>query len=421
MRKPHYLASLTTLACVLVGTCLPVYAQDEALDLESAPVEKIEKPANTKLFFEAAIGNASQRYQPGSVDTQRASLDWVYSGRVSPSLRAVLSNRTDIINPAMHGSDSTVNSLREAYISWQPDGGDTVVDLGRINLRNGPSYGYNPTDFFRDGSLRLVTSADPFALRQNRLGSVMLRAQRLWNGGSVSAALSPKLADAPSNDGWNADLGSTNNRDRALLTLGTQFSQTLNTQVMLYQESGLNPTVGFNMTALLSDAAVAHMEWTYGNEPDLLNRTLSRTNTTSNQSRFAGGLTYTTLGKTSITAEYQYNGFALDAAGWSALGPAPTQRLAYLQQSLRLQELAPRQAYLIYVSQKGLGLKDLDLTAYLRVNGQDDSKLAWLELRHHWPSFDMTFQLQHNIGNSNTEFGVLPESRNMQILGTYYF
>ena len=96
--------------------------------------------------------------------------------------------------------------------------------------------------------------------------------------------------------------------------------------------------------------------------------------------------------------------------------------MAYLRGALRLQDLAPREAYLIYVTQKGLlGLKDLDLTAYLRVSPGDDSRLAWLELRRHWPSFDLTFQLQQNMGRPSSEFGILPDRRIMQVLGTYYF
>jgi hypothetical protein len=44
-----------------------------------------------------------------------------------------------------------------------------------------------------------------------------------------------------------------------------------------------------------------------------------------------------------------------------------------------------------------------------------------LELRHHWPSFDLTLQLQQNIGNANSEFGILPDRRVVQVLGNYYF
>lgn len=414
-------------ACPLLITVLalamsanPARAQDEALNLESAPVEPAQAQRNAKWFIEGAFGNADQRYQPDSINSSRASFDLLYSGSMAPGLRAVVSNRLDVLQSSGAVADPSRNSLREAYLSLQPGGGDTVIDFGRINLRNGPAYGYNPTDFFRDGSLRVITSADPFALRQNRIGSVMLRAQQLWGGGSLSVAFSPKLADAPSTERWDLDLGSTNNRDRAAITLGTQFSQSLNSQILLYQENGLSPTLGANMTALLSDAAVAHLEWTRGTERDLASRVFSLPAEAITRNRFAGGITYTTLGKTSITAEYQYNGFALDAAGWARLS-TPAQ-LAYLQEALRLQDLAPRQAYLIYVSQKGLlGLKDLDLTAYLRFNGDDDSRLTWLELRHHWPRFDLTLQLQHNLGGAGSEFGVVPDRRILQALGTYYF
>ena len=95
--------------------------------------------------------------------------------------------------------------------------------------------------------------------------------------------------------------------------------------------------------------------------------------------------------------------------------------MAYLVEAQRLQELAPRRAYLIYVTQKDLGLKDLDLTAFLRINALDQSKLAWFELRHHWAKFDLAFQLQQNIGRSTSEFGILPDRRVLQVLGTYYF
>lgn len=410
---PFFLAALT-----LAISISPVHAQEDALNLESSPIENAAPPSNAKWFIEGALSSADQRYQPDSINSGRASFDLLYSASVAPGLRAVLSNRLD----AIHSSaglepDTHRNSLREAYLSWQPDGGDTVLDIGRVNLRNGPGYGFNPTDFFRDGSLRTITSADPFALRQNRMGSVMLRAQRLWGGGSLAVAYSPKLADNPSADTWNLDLGSTNNRNRGVITLGTQFSQNLNSQVLLYQEDDLQPTLGANMTALLSDAAVAYLEWTRGSEPE--GRVFGLAGTEITRNRFVGGLTYTILGKTSITAEYEYNGFALDSASWSTLG-TPAQ-LAYLRESLRRQELAPRQAYLIYVSHKGLGHKDLDLTAYVRFNGDDGSRLAWLELRHHWPSFDLTVQLQHNLGSAGTEFGILPDRRVVQALGTYYF
>jgi len=238
----------------------------------------------------------------------------------------------------------------------------------------------------------------------------------------VSAAYSPKLANQPSSDGWSADLGATNHRDRVLVALSTQFSQRVSSQLLAYKAKGDAPTVGASVTALLSDAAVAHLEWSRGSEPGLLSRALGLSGPASARNRLAGGVSYTTLGKLSITAEYQYNGFALSQSDWSALGStAPDTQVAYLVAAQRLQELAPRHAYLIYLTQKSLGMKELDLTAFLRVNADDHSRMAWVELRRHWRSFDLAFQLQQHMGRSTSEYGVLPDRRLMQVLGTYYF
>jgi len=420
--------SLAFLACVAMASIAPVSAQQvvqpagfDPLALQSAPVQDVEAKSNFKIFLEGAYGNSTQRYQPGSVNLRRGSLDFNYAAQIDTGLRLVLSDRVDYIHPTPDGSDSIVNSLREAYLSWQPDGGNNIFEAGRMNLRYGPGYGYNPTDFFRDGSLRTVTTANPFALRENRLGTVVLRGQRLWTSGSLSIAYSPKLATRSSGEGWNLDLGATNNRDRGVVVLGTQFSERVSTQLLAYKEDGEAAKVGASLTALISDAAVAHAEWSHGKEPDLLSRALSVPGRSVNRNRLTGGLTYTTTSKLSLTAEYQYNGFALDRAGWNSLAANPANQVTYLLEAQRLQELAPRQAFLIYASQKDFGTKNLDLTAFLRVNLIDNSKLAWIELRRHWPNFDLAFQLQQNMGRSSSEYGILPDRRVVQILGTYYF
>ena len=417
------LHSLFFLALIQAVPTLGADVESDALSLEAAPEAPAKGARDTKIFIEGTVGNASQRYVPESRNIGRASLDFSHTARLSPGLRAVVSDRIDHIYPADAGADAdaTVNSLREAYLSWQPDADNTIVELGRVNLRYGPGYGYNPTDFFRDGSLRTRTTANPFALRENRLGTVMLRAQRLWAEGSLSVAYSPKLADHPNADGWSLDLGSTNNRNRALVALSTQFSLSLSSQVLLYKEQGMSPSLGGSLTALLSDAAVAHMEASRGSEHDLLSRALAQTGAVVTRNRFVGGITYTTLGKLSVTAEYQYNGFALDQSNWSALGARPATQVAYLIEAQRRQELAPRKAYLIYLTQKSLLNRNLDLTAFLRVNAGDHSKLVWAELRHHWPRFDLTFQLQQHIGSPTSEFGILPDNRIVQVLGSYYF
>lgn len=425
----HFFQLVLTGVALALMPATAAFAADAELDalaLESATetaVPTARSGRDLRFFVEGATGNANQRYQTGSRSIGRISVDFSFAVPVAPGLRAIVSDRVDYMDPSDQGTDATVNSLREAHVSWQGEGGAgaNIVEFGRINLRYGPGYGYNPTDFFRDGSLRTQTTANPFAMRENRLGSIMLRGQHLWSGGSLSLAYSPKLADEPSPDGWNVDLGATNNRNRALLVLGTQFSPTISSQLLAYKEAGRASTLGASATALLSDAATAHLEFTRGSEPDLLSRGLGLPDTNRTRNRFVAGMTYTTLGKLSVTAEYQYNGFALSESDWAALRASPPAQEAYLREAQRSQDLAARQAYLVYVTQKSLGLKDLDLTAFLRVNAVDQSKMAWVELRHHWPSFDLALQVQRHLGEINSEFGILPDSRLIQVLGTYYY
>jgi hypothetical protein len=425
--KSYFKALSSAVAALICSAGVMAAASTEsdadALRLEGAASESAGlAQTGPRLFIEGSVGNASQRYLPDSQNIRRVTLDFSFNARLNDRLRFVFSDRIDNLYPRPAGSDSTVNSLREAYVTWQSPERDTIVEAGRINMRYGVAYGYNPTDFFRDGSLRTLTTANPFALRDNRLGTAMLRVQRLWEGGSLSVAYSPKLASSPSRDGWSLDLGSTNNRDRLLVNLGTQFSPSFNTQWMVYKDSGESAALGASMTALVSDAATLHGEWTYGKERSLLARSASLPLAKSAENRLAAGFTYTTLGKLSFTAEYQYNGFGLAKRDWNNLAlVAPMGQVAYLVEAQRLQELAPRSAFLLYVSQKDIGVKDLDLTAFVRVNALDNSKLMWFELRRHWTKFDLAFQFQQHVGRPGSEFGILPDRRVWQVLGTYYY
>ena len=392
-----------------------------ALSLDSAAVESNDGRSGTKLSVEGAVGIARQR-DAGMGNLRRASVDFTHSIALAPGWRAAISDRLDYVEPAAFGADAAVNSLREAYVSWQNEGNTTLFEVGRVNLRYGPGYGYNPTDFFRDSALRVVTSTNPLSLRENRLGTFMLRGQYLWTGGSLSAAFAPKLADKPSSEGFSVDLGATNNRDRGLVVLSQQASDRVSAQLLVYKESESTAQLGANVTALLTDATVAHAEWSRGREPDLLGRAGLSQPTAASRNRFAGGLTYTTSSKLSVTAEYHHNGFALNRSAWDSLrtsaSPAP---LVYLVEARRRQELASRRGFLVYATQKGVGLASMDLAALVRLNLEDRSKLGWIELRNHWRRFDLALQLQVHTGDSVSEFGVIPDRKTVQVVATYYF
>ena len=425
MYLPTRSAATALLVLLLLALAKPVQADDsDALALESAPVTEAKAGAQpTRVFIEATVGRIGQRYGLATLDAHRLSLDIVHQMALPGGWRAVLSDRLDNGQPTGAGVPATLNSLREAYASWQNEGGNTLVEFGRINLRNGPAYGYNPTDYFKDGALRAVTTADPLALRENRLGTVMLRAQQLWAGGAVSLALAPKLADRPDSGSFNADIGSTNARNRALASWSTRLSDGVSTQLLVLGDEGRGAQLGASASALLSDAAVAHVEASRGRSTSLLDDILGIPRAAQTRNRLAAGLTYTLPNRLALTAEFAYNGAAPDSTAWRAAaaagGPALLGR--YLQAVQVRQENASRQAWLVYANQKDVLWKSLDVTGLLRINADDHSRLAWVELRYHWGQADLALQWQRTLGQPLTEYGVLPYRQALQILGAWYF
>ena len=269
--RPRWIAIATL---IVLAASAGVQAADADADALALQPETSEEPSQTatKVFVEGLVGRADQRYDPTSQAISRASIDLRHASRLSPSTQASLSARVDATHPADPRISGAVLSLREAYVGWQDEAASQVLQFGRISLRNGPGYGYNPTDFFRDRTLRTFTTADPMTQRELRLGSIMLRGQRLWPGGSVALELSPKLQTSPSDEGFSADLGATNNRNRGVLSASNRISEKVNSQLLVYKEDGASARVGANLSALVSDAAVVHAEWTYGREPDLLSQ-----------------------------------------------------------------------------------------------------------------------------------------------------
>jgi hypothetical protein len=392
----------------------------DALSLEAAPAAAAPAtPAATRVFVEGALGRIAQRYDLPSLSARRASLDITHNAKWSGGWRATVSDRLDSIHPADDGMPSTLNSLREAFVGWQSDAGATLVEFGRINLRHGTAYGFNPTDVFREGSLRAYTTSDPIALRENRLGTVMLRAQRQVAGGAVSLAFAPKLADEPSNSPFNLDLGATNQHQQLLLTLSQALNDKVNGQLMLSSTQGRGVLLGASASALLSDALVAHVEWTRSRAADALMQGNVLKPTSGQRDRVATGLTFTTASHLSLTGEYAYNGLAPDNNRWSQADL--TTKINYLIDVQRRQDNASRGAYLLYATQKDSGIKNLDITALLRVNANDHSRLGWLEARYHWQQADLALQWQQTSGGAGSEYGLVPYRRTLQVLGTYYF
>jgi len=268
------------------------------------------------------------------------------------------------------------------------------------------ALGYNPTDYFRFDAVRSVVSIDPASLRENRLGSVMLRAQRLWSGGSLTAIVSPRLDDAPSDGPFSVDLGATNGSNRYLLALSEHLGKDFDPQLLLLGSEHQPAQAGMNLTHLLGSATVAFLEGSVGRSASLAQQASGASGPTSQLTRLATGLTYTAPINLSVTVEYERNEAAPDRSQWAKLqqaGPTVLERAA--QFILGSQDLPDRQALFLHVLWTDSLLRHLDLDAFTRADLKDGSRLSWAEARYHWTHVDVAVQWQLSSGAEGTIYG----------------
>jgi opacity protein-like surface antigen len=391
-------------------------ADADALSLaDQAPVVP-QRAHDWQLSAEAARVHSVLRGAASPVEAARLSFDLRYDGTPAAGLRAVLSDRLDLTHSNTSPRESNVNTLREAYLSWQKSA-DEIVDVGRVNLRYGAGSGYNPTDFFKAGALRSIVSPAPASLRENRLGTVVLQGQKLWSATSLTAAYSPRLGSTPSTDTFSLDFGATNPRHRWLIAASHKFSDAFNPQLLLYGGAGMSPQAGLNLSGLVNDATIAYLEVSAGKGRALVAQALAQAEAEHWQRRAALGLTTTTAFNLSLTAEAELNSAAPDRVQWDALrAGAPSNPLRLLGAAQTLQDLPVRQALFFYATWQDLLVKHVDLSAFVRSDLVTHSRTQWLEARYHWDRVDAALQWQLYSGGPGSVYATVPQQRSVQLV-----
>ncbi len=419
----HRLAA--TLAAVLAT--IPAFAQERpaepdlsALELADKAPTEVVAARDWHLSSEFAFGNSALRSTGERANSQRVSLDLQVDTTLGQGWRGIFSDQLDLRRQLQPGERATINTVKEAYLSWQANEG-LAIDAGRINARYGVAMGYNPTDYFRIGANRSIVAIDPVSLKTRRQGSVMLRGQRLWDNGSLTALFSPKLNSEPHDGAFDLDFNATNSENRWLVAFSQKVGE-LNPQVLLSKTGAQSPQVGLNLTAVVGQGGVAYVEWSGGRSASQLAQALRVPGDTPFRSRLATGMTWTTANKLSLTLEYQHNGAALENGAWETLSQrSPLQLLAYRQWVQNRLELVGKQSVFAYASWQDAGISQLDVNAMMRQNLDDNSRLAWIEARYHWKRTDLALQYQQNHGVPRSEFGAVPQKDALQVLVRYFF
>ena len=423
-RSAFWCASLGLLASV---PALADEHDDAALSLADKAPATVEQASNWQVFVEGAYGGDMLRVDRSSQHNHRLSLDVQYDNAFAPGWRAVFADRLDVDSPPQGGNQhSSVNTIKEAYVSWRARS-DTILDLGRINARNGVATGYNPTDYFRADAVRSIVSVDPGSLKINRQGSAMLRGQTLWESGSATAIFSPKLVQQADSGAFNPDFGATNYQNRWLISVSQKFNDSINPQLLLYKEADLPAQLGFNLTGLINDSTVAYAEWSGGRAPSLLSQAVSRQglphgDDSAFRNRVSAGLTYSTSNKMSLTAELEYNGGGQDQEAWNAIGHGPLPIYRLYRSWLQIVQEPPTKRRLFLAGRwQDAMINHLDIGAITYFDAADYSRLSWLEARYHWQRDELALQWLRYSGRPLSEFGAAPQIQSWQLVLRHYF
>lgn len=402
-------------------------ADDAALQLADRTPQAAVAAHDLRAYLEGSLGFTRDRPDDAVAPYRRGSLDVREDTPVGGAWRLVFADRVDAVSPVtLGGTRTVVNTIKDAYASWQPRA-STIVDLGRINAHDGAGLGYNPSDYFRQGAVRSLVSVDPLSTKENRQGSVMLRTQNLWDGGSLTAIASPRLASTEQDASWNPDWGATNSSHRFVLLASQRLADGFAPQLVLEQTLGKSTQAGANLTALLGDAGVAYLEYSGGRAASQLDQALARAGLAQRVgesffSRVVAGATATTEDKLSLTLEYQFDQAAVERASWTTLfaRSAPAY-VAYRLWVLDARELPTQRAVLANLSWVDGLVRRLDWHALEDIDLEDHSRLSWIELRYRFERAELAVQWQRNSGSRLSDFGVQPQQSSLIVLARAYF
>lgn len=420
------------LLTALVACAPPVLAADapattsnevDALTLADGAEAAPEKAGGPwRIYLEGAASSRRLADPSDTASAVRASIDLRFDSKVAPGLRLVVSDRLDLVHDQSDRPVKSVNTLREAFVSWARTDSQSF-DLGRVNVRHGAALGYNPTDWFKENALRGVVSPDPAALRENRQGTFVLQGQQLWPDGGITLTLSPRLQRNRATDppALSLDLGATNPRHRWLLAGSWRLADGWTPEVLVHGSEGAAPQLGLNLSALAGDAVVVFGEVTSGTGQTLAAQARQEAAIERRRQRAALGFTYTTPINLSLTVEAEYNGAAPNRSQWQALRAAgPTAALQVLGTASALQDLPARRAVFAYATWKDALVRRLDLSAFVRQELETHSRSQWIEARHRWDHVDLALQYLVNTGDSGSVYRTLPLRHALEVSLRWY-
>jgi hypothetical protein len=439
-------------AFCLLCAAAPAAAQENG-DLDRIPANLPDEPAasqpasNThgKYYVEDAFALSSSRGNlvvplPSSSSSNwanRTSLDAFDQWSLGERLSFSFSDRFSLTEAGGIGFpvEAARNDFREAYFTWEPVA-ETFLEFGRINFKNGIALGFNPTDFFKTRSAVALASADPSALRGDRLGTLMLRAQTIWDGGSATFVYAPKLhkprplvGAAPS---WiDPSFDQTNASDRFLFALDLELGE-YSPQALVYRESG-RTKIGLNLSHPIGQSVIAYAEWTGGSEPGLIAQAIAYGKATGTlpvaapvlplasasrafQNDLAVGASWTSEAKVTLNLEYHFHQAGFSGENWrnwfdiGAADPLAASELWYVRgYASAMQQPMSRHQIFWRADWQDAFVQDLELSGISFVSLTDGSGMVQFSANYYLSgSWTIGVYAGGTFGGRRSEWGSLP-------------
>ena len=428
----------------------------------AAPPQAAGQPR--KAYLENALTFSEQREgllvpapPPAPFDWQaRLFLDWREEWGLGHGVRLNFSDRfnlrfeNDISFPSQ---ENLLNELRELYLGTEP-AARTYVDLGRINLKSGIALGYNPTDYFKTRAVVEPLSLDPTVLRENRLGTVMIRAEHIWEWGSLTGAYAPSLTepapiyshlDLPS---FNPMLGLTNAENRLLLKGSVEFTSNFSPEFLLFRE-GSESRVGLNLAENVDQRTVVYLEWSGGRQGTLITEALRfglATGTLpagaasalreqpadSFMNQVAVGLSYTTESRITFNFEYLFNQPGFNAADWNKWftvgragvnNPGVPAALWYIRDyALDQQQPVSQHSLFLRADWVDAFVPKLEIVGFVNTDLHDGSSVVQLGADYYVSdNWTVGAQAIAYVGPRRSDYGSLPQASSVLLKVARYF
>jgi len=471
MTARHLPASIWVLGLLALAHATPSALADENNDLNlipgavgtpapSEPAPQTSPAGGTpqRIYLENAFTGNLQRhglavaFPPPNPRAwqERLFLDARTEWRLGSRLGFTFSDRLNLgaeKGQPVPDDENVFNDFREGYLGWQPVDG-AYLDIGRINLKSGVALGNNPTDFFKTRAVVEPLSADPSVLREDRLGTLMVRGQYIWSGGSVTAAFAPKLyqpsaldaeRDPPSIDPL---FDRTNAQNRLLLKSSIDFAEDFSPEFLVYRQ-GSETRFGANLTESIGHSLVVYGEWAGGWRHDLIHEALlygRRTGTIPSsapdplpsdqgkafRNEATIGASYTTESRITFNLEYHYNqaGFShQDWHNWFAAGAGPSSSLWYIRSyAADQQEPVSRHSIFLRADWTDAFVPDLDLTGFVNIDLYDGSGFAQVTADYHLSdNWTVGGLAAGAFGGKRSDFGSLPTAASLMVHINRYF